>query len=56
MIGERVVITLDDKTGGLTGEVVKVDHSLGLYGIEIKREGCYPALAWFYREDFEVIA
>lgn len=56
MIGESVVIILNDETNGLTGEVVKVDHSLSLYGIKIEREGCYPALAWFYREDFEVIA
>lgn len=55
MIGERVIITVENGPKGMMGEIVKIDHQLGLYGIREDMRGNTASLWWFNREDFEVL-
>ena len=55
MIGEKVVIIVDEETKGLKGIIAKIDHKFDLYGIAITTKGFNNNIRWFLRSDFEVI-
>ena len=56
MIGEKVVIIVEESSKGFIGEIVKVDHSYDMYGIRLLHEGINSSLWWFSSHEFEVIA
>ena len=55
MIGDKVKIIVDDESKGCIGEIIKIDHNMGIYGIRMLHQGDNAALWWFDRDGFEVI-